>query len=48
MPADFSRAFALSTALNLAFDLVAAGYGITSHRHEQGSCWPGKARESEP
>jgi len=30
-PADFSRAFALGTVLNLAFVLVEAGYGITAH-----------------
>lgn len=30
-PADFNRAFAIGTALNLAFVLVEAGYGITSH-----------------
>jgi len=30
-PADFSRAFAIGTALNLGFVLVEAGYGITSH-----------------
>lgn len=30
-PADFSRAFAIGTVLNLGFVLVEAGYGITSH-----------------